>query len=445
MQSTAPTEESPPPGPTEQLALNDAAIADLQLCQLGLTLPWQLLGGTSSDDRPVPGRIAVSLAAKPRLVEPAALPAAVLLLDRESTPLARLTPVELTSGLLHGSITAERAREASWFPELARRPGPPITGELCFAQRPPLVAELSGHGPITVLVPVENATPDGIPPAVLMRAVKAAVEDSGRPYQLISVPFFWRDAVSDAALTQVLLAGYRGQPSAGADLVWAVDYPDWQSISRSLRRGTDLPQGLAESVEKILQSWRPVKAKRGLVLLFSGFSGSGKSTIARDLAQWLQSETLRTITLLDGDDVRRMLSAGLGFDRPARELNVRRIGFVASEIARHGGIAICAPIAPYQEMRAEFRSMVESVGDFVLVHVNTPLAECERRDLKGLYAKARAGVIEEFTGISDPYESPEDADLHIDTSAIPREQALAQVIDYLTHGGWLKTGEPHGY
>ena len=130
------------------------------------------------------------------------------------------------------------------------------------------------------------------------------------------------------------------------------------------------------------------------------------------------------MSLLDGDDVRRLLSSGLGFDHAARDLNVRRIGYVGSEVARHGGLAICAPIAPYAESRAAVRAMVEPVGDFVLVHVSTPLEECERRDLKGLYAKARAGLIPEFTGISDPYDVPTDADLVVDTAQVSREEAL---------------------
>jgi sulfate adenylyltransferase len=141
--------------------------------------------------------------------------------------------------------------------------------------------------------------------------------------------------------------------------------------------------------------------------------------------------------LLDGDLVRRLLSAGLGFDRAARDLNVRRNGFVAAEIARHGGIAICALIAPYAQSRAAIRAMAEEVGDFVLVHVSTPLAEAERRDVKGLYARARAGQIEHFTGISDPYEEPADADITIDTSVLPLTEGLQQIVDFLDERGSL--------
>jgi sulfate adenylyltransferase len=186
-----------------------------------------------------------------------------------------------------------------------------------------------------------------------------------------------------------------------------------------------------------LERWLPPRSDRGLVVMFTGFSGSGKSTLARALAEHLTATTDRTVSLLDGDDVRRLLSSGLGFDRAARDLNVRRIGYVASEVARHGGTAICAPIAPYAESRAAVRAMVEPLGDFVLVHVSTPLEECERRDLKGLYARARSGEVAQFTGISDAYDVPTDADHTVDTSTVSPAQALDGVVAYLTKGGWL--------
>ncbi len=179
--------------------------------------------------------------------------------------------------------------------------------------------------------------------------------------------------------------------------------------------------------------------RRGLVVFFTGLSGSGKSTIARGLRDALLERGGRTITYLDGDVVRRMLSAGLTFSREDRDRNIRRIGFVAAEVARHGGLAVCAPIAPYAATREEVRAMVEEVGaDFLLVHVATPLEECERRDRKGLYAKARAGLIPEFTGISDPYEEPDDADLVIDTTGISVERAVGTVLGALTSGGWIR-------
>ncbi|MFD0470107.1 adenylyl-sulfate kinase [Nonomuraea thailandensis] len=179
--------------------------------------------------------------------------------------------------------------------------------------------------------------------------------------------------------------------------------------------------------------------RRGLVVFFTGLSGSGKSTIARGLRDALLELGSRTVTYLDGDVVRHLLSKGLTFSKQDRDLNIRRIGFVAAEAARHGGLAVCAPIAPYAATREEVREMVESVGaDFLLVHVATPLEECERRDRKGLYAKARAGLIPEFTGVSDPYEEPDDADLVIDTTHISIEAAVSRVLDTLKSGGWIR-------
>ena len=172
----------------------------------------------------------------------------------------------------------------------------------------------------------------------------------------------------------------------------------------------------------------------GLVLLLSGLSGSGKSTIAQAVAARL-IERGAAVSVLDGDDVRQVLSAGLGFDAESRALNVRRIGWVAAEIARVGGVAVAAPIAPFADGRAEMRRMAEAAGArFVLVHVSTPLEVCEARDRKGHYAAARAGRLPEFTGISSPYEAPTDADVTIDTSLIPVADAVTAVLAALREG-----------
>ena len=165
------------------------------------------------------------------------------------------------------------------------------------------------------------------------------------------------------------------------------------------------------------------------MLFFTGLSGSGKSTLARALMDRILEQGERTVTSLDGDVVRRNLSAGLTFSKEDRETNIRRIGWVAAEIARHGGLAVCSPIAPFDETRQQVRAMVEDAGGaFFLVHVATPLEECERRDRKGLYAKARRGEIPEFTGISSPYEEPEDADVRVDTTGRTIEDALDDVL-----------------
>ena len=205
-----------------------------------------------------------------------------------------------------------------------------------------------------------------------------------------------------------------------------------------LDSGAEVPGWLVPpSVALELRRARPPRAKRGLAVFFTGLSGSGKSTIARGLAEALTERGDRTVSLLDGDHVRRLLSAGLTFSRADRDLNIARIGYVAAEVARHGGIAICAPIAPYAEARAAVRRMVTEVGDFLLIYVSTPVDVCAARDRKGLYAKARAGLITGFTGVSDPYEEPRDADLVLDTSVMTRQEAVDAVLELLTTGGWL--------
>lgn len=206
-----------------------------------------------------------------------------------------------------------------------------------------------------------------------------------------------------------------------------------------------LPAWVAEPqvAELLLAVHRP-RATGGFTVLLSGLSGSGKSTVARSLAVRLMEAGTRSVSLLDGDVVRHHLSKGLGFSREDRDTNVRRIGFVASEITKAGGIAVCAPIAPYDATRKDVRAMVEQHGGFVLVHVATPLAECERRDRKGLYAKARRGEIPEFTGISDPYEPPDDAELALDTTDRDLEACVAEVITVLRRLGYLPAAGPAG-
>jgi sulfate adenylyltransferase len=205
-----------------------------------------------------------------------------------------------------------------------------------------------------------------------------------------------------------------------------------------LDAGAPVPEWFTPpAVARELRRARPPRSARGFVLFLTGLSGSGKSTIARDLRDVLTERGDRRVTLLDGDLVRHMLSAGLTFSREDRDLNIVRIGFVAAEIVRHGGIAICAPIAPFAAARARVREMVSEVGDFLLIHVATPVEVCEARDRKGLYAKARAGLIGQFTGVSDPYEEPADADLVIDTSLLTQQEAVAAVLRMLTSGGWL--------
>jgi sulfate adenylyltransferase len=205
-----------------------------------------------------------------------------------------------------------------------------------------------------------------------------------------------------------------------------------------LDAGSGIPAWFTPAaVARELRRVRKPRSERGLVLFLTGLSGSGKSTIARDLSDVLSERSDRQVSLLDGDLVRQLLSSGLTFSRADRDLNIARIGYVAAEVARHGGIAICAPIAPFAAARMQVRKMVSEVGDFFLIHVATPVEVCEARDRKGLYAKARAGIISHFTGVSDPYEEPADAELVIDTSAASRGEAVAAVLRLLEAGGWL--------
>ncbi|MHA3979663.1 bifunctional sulfate adenylyltransferase/adenylylsulfate kinase [Halovulum sp. GXIMD14794] len=200
-------------------------------------------------------------------------------------------------------------------------------------------------------------------------------------------------------------------------------------LRRRLSEGLEIPEWFSfPEVVKELRRTKPPKAQQGFTVFFTGLSGSGKSTIANALMVKLMELGGRPVTLLDGDVVRKNLSSELGFSKEHRDLNIRRIGYVASEITKNGGIAICAPIAPYTATRRAVREAIESYGSFVEVHVATPLEECERRDRKGLYAMARAGKIKEFTGISDPYEEPKNPELVLDTTNVEVDNCAHQVL-----------------
>ncbi|HEX2647442.1 MAG TPA: bifunctional sulfate adenylyltransferase/adenylylsulfate kinase, partial [Candidatus Dormibacteraeota bacterium] len=209
-------------------------------------------------------------------------------------------------------------------------------------------------------------------------------------------------------------------------------------LRKRLNEGKELPGWFTPAaVAAELRRSYPPRSRQGLAIFFTGLSGSGKSTIANVLLVKLLELGGRAVTMLDGDLVRKHLSSELGFSKEHRDLNIRRIGFVAAEIAKNGGVAICAPIAPYDATRKDVRKMVESAGGFVLVHVATPLETCEARDRKGLYAKARSGVLKEFTGISDPYEVPSDAEIAIDTSEMSAAEAAERILLHLEHEGFV--------
>ena len=209
-------------------------------------------------------------------------------------------------------------------------------------------------------------------------------------------------------------------------------------LRQRLNEGREIPSWFTyPEVARELRRTYPPRQEQGFTVFFTGLSGSGKSTIANVLRTKFLEMGGRPVTLLDGDIVRKNLSSELGFSREHRDINIRRIGYVASEITKNGGIAICAPIAPYDNIRKEVRGMIAPLGGFILVHLATPLDTCEGRDRKGLYAKARAGILPQFTGVSDPYEAPSDADVSIDTSDVTPEEAAQEVFLHLEREGYI--------
>jgi sulfate adenylyltransferase len=205
-----------------------------------------------------------------------------------------------------------------------------------------------------------------------------------------------------------------------------------------LNNGRDIPAWFTypEVVQELRRSYPP-RHKQGVTIFFTGLSGSGKSTIANALITKFLEMGGRPVTLLDGDLVRKHLSSELGFSKEHRDINIRRIGYVASEITKNGGIAVCAPIAPYEATRKAVRGMIEPFGGFILVHAATSIDVCEQRDRKGLYAKARAGIVKEFTGISDPYEAPTEAEVVIDTAKLSPEEAAQTILLHLEREGFV--------
>lgn len=362
---------------------SEAVLDDVELLASGL-LPEHLAGRVTQ-----------------RLV--AALPAElggaaqVTLVDEEGVPVAEV------SG---GSVTPRAARSSRPFDSLGVLTGgagslsgrrvvlvdaPPTTGD---------AADLTGGTATTALV-LAGGDGDG-----LVRAARAVAGDRVEVAVLRRRPP--QDELDRAVLEATLDA--LGVPDP-VHLDHAGEVPAEVAAALTLPTDTGLP---------------------GAVVLLSGLSGSGKSTLARALHETIVEEGVRTVSLLDGDVVRRNLSAGLGFGREDRERNIRRIGWVAAEIARHGGLAICSPIAPFAQTRAEVRAMAQGAGArFVLIHVATSLEECERRDRKGLYAKAREGIIPDFTGISSPYEVPDDADLRVDTEGRSIAACLEEILGLL--------------
>ncbi len=299
-------------------------------------------------------------------------------------------------------LTPAQARE-----QYAGRTFVPVADALTFAQ----VEQINGLGPVVLLVLTGVGTPN-LSSVAVIRATLAAAE-----------------LLSEAAVVAVPLASHG---DATIDHELGVQVVGNYAASDPIQGLGDDDGPLPESVAAIVEFDQPAPGDRGLVLFFTGLSGSGKSTVAQAVMDTLLEQGERTVTSLDGDVVRRNLSAGLTFSKVDRETNIRRIGWVAAEISRHGGVAVCSPIAPFDETRKQVREMVDQAGgEFVLVHIATPLAECERRDRKGLYAKARRGEIPEFTGISSPYEEPEDALVRIDTTGRTIDACRDEVLEFL--------------
>ena len=271
--------------------------------------------------------------------------------------------------------------------------------------------------PVLLLVLAGVDTPREMSASGLIRATLAAADALGDA-TVFAVPLASRPTFrDDDTFRRQVVAAY----APGPDVWWPTG------------RGS-----VGGAVARVVEADRPTGLDRGVVVFFTGLSGSGKSTLAQALCNRLIETGGRTVTLLDGDRVRRNVSRGLTFSREDRELNIERIAWIAAEVARHGGLAVCAPIAPFDRTRKVARAMAADVGaDFALIHVATPLEVCEARDRKGLYLRARRGEVADFTGISSPYEEPDDADLIVDTSTLSVSDALGQVWSFLVARGFV--------
>ncbi len=397
----------------------------MELCDLELLASGSLAELTSFNQpgSPITLTLPEPVAAEARAV------GAVELTDPEGVPLARVSwPGGVVDPLGHAQFGPFRdlmLAPAAYRERYAGRTVVPVTEPLTTGQ----LAELAALGPVTLLAFTGTGT-SWLSPEGLVRVTRAAAQLLPDAV-VVTVPLASHgDAEADHTLGARVVDVF-----AGADPVHALaDDADG-----------DYPEAIATAVGHD----RPPPERQGLVLFFTGLSGSGKSTLARSLVDHLLEQGERTVTSLDGDVVRRNLSAGLTFSREDRETNIRRIGWVAAEISRHGGVAVVSPIAPFDATRQQVRAMVDDAGGaFFLVHVATPLEECERRDRKGLYARARAGEIPEFTGISSPYEEPQDADVRVDTTGRSVADALHDVLVGLRDAGYVdllqndREGEP---
>ncbi len=396
---------------------------DLELLSLGAFAP--LAGFSTPDSGPtltVPSEIAasVTVARVLELVDPEGLPLARVALESTYDAQDGTGLVGPVTPLAHVEYGAFRRLHVP--PHAVRRDYPsqtitvPVSAPLTTHDTAAIITAADG-APILLLALVGTGTPRGVSPAALIRATLASA--------------------SEMPESAVVAVAYASRPDADLNSRLRDNV-----ISRYAPGAVFSPSGqgpLAPAVAEIVATDTPPRHERGLVVFFTGLSGSGKSTIARALHDILLEQGTRTVTSLDGDVVRRNISAGLGFSKQDRETNIRRIGWVAAEISRHRGVAICSPIAPFDSTRKYVRATTEAAGGgYVLIHVATPLEECERRDRKDLYTRARRGAIPEFTGISSPYEEPADAELRVDTTGISVDDAVDQVLRVLYNAGWLR-------
>lgn len=401
-----------------QHAPTQREIDDVELLRMGVLAPlhgFQPAGGS------------VTLHLPNQVVDWAQDRGGVEVVDAEGVPLAvvrvedRYRVDAETSGVV-GEVVARPGLTSRAFGDLYMSPSGSRTflpsSTLTVAVDGPLteadlaaVAQQAGDQPVLFVVLTGHGSPRVLSAHGLIKATLAAAQRFATR-QVVAVPAARRpDPEDDEKFRETVVAAYAPGPK--------VFWPTGEG---------EIPDDIAAVVE----ADRPSGTARGTVVFFTGLSGSGKSTVAQALRDRLLESGARTVSLLDGDRVRKNLSRGLTFSRQDREINLERIAWVAAEVARHGGFAICSPIAPYDATRKLARQLTEEAGGvFVLVHVSTPLAECERRDRKGLYARARRGEIELFTGISAPYETPIDAELTIDTTGLAEEASLEQVISYL--------------
>jgi sulfate adenylyltransferase len=389
--------------PTPQHCPTPRELADLELLTGGALAP---LPGFNQPGSPVTLELPDELTGQD-----------VELVDPEGLPLALLHPdgtLEALTHAQHGPFRRLHLTPAQVRERYAGSAFVPVVDALTQSE----IDHLRGlDSPIVLLALMGPGTPDLSPVALLRASLAAAAQVPGA--SVVAVPLASHgDPETDHALGIEVVRAYAGPDPVLAPADTDGHYPD--------------------DVAAIIEADQPPPEERGLVLFFTGLSGSGKSTVAQAVIDSLLETGERTVTSLDGDVVRRNLSAGLTFSREDRETNIRRIGWVAAEISRHGGVAVCSPIAPFDATRQDVRAMVDAAGGaFFLVHVATPLEECERRDRKGLYAKARRGEISDFTGISSPYEVPEDADLRLDTTGRSIEDCRDEVLAALLGAGYV--------